>query len=110
LRAAEPWQTHSPVTCSVLGQYASGLYVDPGAPRHMAETPAAGQWMVLMLFVSMVRPIRKLSPHARCPTGRDLHHYPNDFMTSLYVRTPSDVLVEYGWGGCDVADANWQPR
>lgn len=31
-----------------------------------------------------------------------LGRHTNDFMTSFYVNTPSDVLVEYGWGGRDV--------
>jgi 2,3-dihydroxybiphenyl 1,2-dioxygenase len=34
----------------------------------------------------------------------------NDLMTSFYSRTPSDILVEYGWGGRDVDDATWQPK
>jgi 2,3-dihydroxybiphenyl 1,2-dioxygenase len=32
----------------------------------------------------------------------------NDFMTSFYMRTPSDFLIEHGWGGREVA-ADWQP-
>ena len=31
-------------------------------------------------------------------------------ITSFYMRTPSDILVEYGWGGLEVDDATWQPR
>jgi len=38
-----------------------------------------------------------------------LGRHPNDLMTSFYMRTPSDFLVEYGWGGLDVDDATWQP-
>jgi len=34
----------------------------------------------------------------------------NDLMTSFYQRTPSDILVEYGWGGRDVDDATWKPK
>jgi hypothetical protein len=26
------------------------------------------------------------------------------------VRTPSDILVEYGWGGREVDNATWQPE
>ncbi len=36
--------------------------------------------------------------------------HPNDYMTSFYMRSPSDLLIEYGWGGRDVDDANWQPE
>jgi len=38
-----------------------------------------------------------------------LGRHPNDLMTSFYMRTPSDFLVEYGWGGLEVDDATWQP-
>ncbi len=36
--------------------------------------------------------------------------HPNDYMTSFYMRSPSDLLIEYGWGGRDVDDATWQPE
>jgi len=39
-----------------------------------------------------------------------LGRHNNDLMTSFYMRTPSDFLVEYGWGGRDIDDANWQPQ
>ena len=32
----------------------------------------------------------------------------NDFMTSFYMRTPSNFLIEHGWGGREVS-AGWQP-
>jgi 2,3-dihydroxybiphenyl 1,2-dioxygenase len=38
-----------------------------------------------------------------------LGRHSNDLMTSFYMRTPSDFLVEYGWGGLDVDDARWTP-
>ncbi len=38
-----------------------------------------------------------------------LGRHPNDLVTSFYVRTPSDMLVEYGWGGCEVDDASGSP-
>jgi 2,3-dihydroxybiphenyl 1,2-dioxygenase len=31
----------------------------------------------------------------------------NDFMTSFYMRTPSDFLIEHGWGGREVGP-DWQ--
>jgi 2,3-dihydroxybiphenyl 1,2-dioxygenase len=34
--------------------------------------------------------------------------HPNDFMTSFYMRTPSEFLIEHGWGGRDVS-SGWQP-
>lgn len=36
------------------------------------------------------------------------HH--NDYMTSFYMRSPSDFLVEYGWGARDVDPVTWQPE
>jgi len=39
-----------------------------------------------------------------------LGRHANDLMTSFYSRTPSDFLVEYGWGGRDVDAATWQPQ
>ena len=39
-----------------------------------------------------------------------LGRHSNDLMTSFYVRTPSDILVEYGWGGREIDDASWQPQ
>jgi 2,3-dihydroxybiphenyl 1,2-dioxygenase len=39
-----------------------------------------------------------------------LGRHPNDLMTSFYSRTPSDILVEYGWGGREVDDDTWQPH
>jgi len=38
-----------------------------------------------------------------------LGRHPNDLVTSFYMHTPSDILVEYGWGGVEVNDATWQP-
>ena len=32
----------------------------------------------------------------------------NDFMTSFYMRTPSQFLIEHGWGGREVGP-DWQP-
>jgi 2,3-dihydroxybiphenyl 1,2-dioxygenase len=34
--------------------------------------------------------------------------HPNDFMTSFYMRTPSEFLIEHGWGGREVGPG-WQP-
>ena len=39
-----------------------------------------------------------------------LGRHPNDLVTSFYVRTPSEMLVEYGWGGREVDDATWRPQ
>jgi 2,3-dihydroxybiphenyl 1,2-dioxygenase len=39
-----------------------------------------------------------------------LGRHPNDYMTSFYMRSPSDFLVEYGWGAREVDVATWQPQ
>ncbi len=39
-----------------------------------------------------------------------LGRHPNDLVTSFYLKTPSNILVEYGWGGREVDDATWQPQ
>ena len=37
-----------------------------------------------------------------------LGRHNNDYVTSFYMQTPSNFLIEYGWGGREV-DAKWQP-
>jgi 2,3-dihydroxybiphenyl 1,2-dioxygenase len=39
-----------------------------------------------------------------------LGRHSNDYMTSFYSRTPSQMLVEIGWGGREVDDATWKPQ
>ncbi len=39
-----------------------------------------------------------------------LGRHSNDLMTSFYQRTPSNFLIECGWGGRDVDDATWKPQ
>jgi 2,3-dihydroxybiphenyl 1,2-dioxygenase len=38
-----------------------------------------------------------------------LGRHSNDYMTSFYMQTPSNFLIEYGWGGREVDVATWQP-
>ena len=38
-----------------------------------------------------------------------LGRHSNDYMTSFYMRTPSNFMVEYGWGAREVDVATWQP-
>jgi 2,3-dihydroxybiphenyl 1,2-dioxygenase len=39
-----------------------------------------------------------------------LGRHPNDLMTSFYARSPSDILVEYGWGGLEIDESTWRPE
>jgi 2,3-dihydroxybiphenyl 1,2-dioxygenase len=38
-----------------------------------------------------------------------LGRHSNDYITSFYMQTPSNFLIEYGWGGRQVDAATWQP-
>jgi 2,3-dihydroxybiphenyl 1,2-dioxygenase len=38
-----------------------------------------------------------------------LGRHANDLMTSFYARTPSTMMVEYGWGGKLIEPAGWTP-
>lgn len=42
--------------------------------------------------------------------GVSLGRHTNDYMTSFYARTPSDFMVEYGWGGRSLDLDAWQAR
>jgi 2,3-dihydroxybiphenyl 1,2-dioxygenase len=44
---------------------------------------------------------------ANCITVQ-LGRHPNDLMTSFYARSPSDILIEYGWGGREIDDSTWR--
>jgi hypothetical protein len=37
-----------------------------------------------------------------------LGRHTSDFMTSFYSMTPSQFMIEYGWGGRSIEPANWQ--
>jgi 2,3-dihydroxybiphenyl 1,2-dioxygenase len=39
-----------------------------------------------------------------------LGRHPNDLMTSFYARSPSDILIEYGWGGREIDNSTWLPE
>jgi 2,3-dihydroxybiphenyl 1,2-dioxygenase len=38
-----------------------------------------------------------------------LGRHTNDLMTSFYAKTPSNFMMEYGWGGQDIDPQTWQP-
>ena len=40
--------------------------------------------------------------------GTTLGRHTNDHMTSFYATTPSDFLMEYGWGGRTIDPSTWQ--
>lgn len=45
----------------------------------------------------------------RVPIAQTLGRHPNDRMFSFYAVTPSGFQFEYGYGGREVNDADWQP-
>jgi len=51
---------------------------------------------------------RALAVDNRVAVTLGRHH--NDYMTSFYMRTPSNFLVEYGWGAREVDVTTWQPE
>ena len=38
-----------------------------------------------------------------------LGRHTNDLMTSFYAHSPSNFMMEYGWGGQDIDPQTWQP-
>lgn len=40
--------------------------------------------------------------------GVTLGRHTNDYMTSFYARSPSDFMVEYGWGGRSIDAPTWR--
>ncbi len=42
--------------------------------------------------------------------GTTLGRHTNDEMTSFYSRSPSNFMVEYGWGGRSIDPGNWTPQ
>ena len=39
-----------------------------------------------------------------------LGRHTSDFMTSFYSRTPSEFMIEYGWGGRSIDPEDWQAQ
>jgi 2,3-dihydroxybiphenyl 1,2-dioxygenase len=39
-----------------------------------------------------------------------LGRHTSDFLTSFYSRTPSQFMIEYGWGGRSIEPDNWKPH
>lgn len=39
-----------------------------------------------------------------------LGRHSNDLITSFYVNTPSNFLLEYGWGGLNLEESTWKTR
>lgn len=46
---------------------------------------------------------------AQVPIMNTLGRHPNDRMFSFYAMTPSGFQFEFGWGGRQIDDENWEP-
>ena len=85
-------------------------------PRHhslaIVEAPAnaINHLMVELYSLDDVGQGYDLALMEREKIAATLGRHNNDLMTSFYMRTPSEFLVEYGWGGRDIDDAAWQPK
>lgn len=85
-------------------------------PRHhslaLVEAPVNGMHHLMIELYSLddVGQGYDLALMKREQIVATLGRHNNDLMTSFYMHTPSDFLVEYGWGGRDVDDATWQPQ
>jgi biphenyl-2,3-diol 1,2-dioxygenase len=84
-------------------------------PRHhsiaFAQIPGAKRMHHFMVEVADVTDVGRARD--RClnmglPVAMDIGQHPNDGMVSFYGETPSGFLVEFGWGGVLVDQANWQ--
>lgn len=85
-------------------------------PRHhslaMIETGRGGIHHIMMELYSLddvgqAYDLALTAPEQRI--GTTLGRHTNDFMTSFYARTPSDFMIEYGWGGRSIDPESWQP-
>ena len=85
-------------------------------PRHhslaLVEAPinAMNHLMVELYSLDDVGQGYDLALMNREQIAATLGRHNNDLMTSFYMRTPSEFLVEYGWGGRDIDDAAWHPK
>ncbi len=84
-------------------------------PRHhslaMIETGKTGIHHLMMELYSM-DDVGQTYDRAMAEPGRigtSLGRHTNDRMMSFYANTPSDFLMEYGWGGLTIDEATWQP-
>jgi 2,3-dihydroxybiphenyl 1,2-dioxygenase len=75
----------------------------------IAQAPRSGMHHLMMEFYSLddvgqSYDIGQGENRVAVKFGR----HSNDFMTSFYMRTPSEFLIEHGWGGREVSPG-WQP-
>ncbi len=76
----------------------------------LIEGPANGVHHILLELLSLddVGQAYDLALEEESRIGVTLGRHSNDFMTSFYARTPSNFMVEYGWGGREIDTATWK--
>lgn len=77
----------------------------------MVETGTEG-FHHLMVELNSLDDVGQAHDLAQLEEGRvavTLGRHTNDFMTSFYARSPSGLMIEYGWGGRSIDPANWEP-
>ena len=83
-------------------------------PRHhslaLIETGREGvhHMMVELFSLDDVGQAYDLAQAVEQRVAVTLGRHTNDYMTSFYARTPSEFLIEYGWGGRTIDPATWQ--
>ena len=84
-------------------------------PRHhslaIAQVPAQKRLHHFMLQVHDVDDVGKtydLCHDRRVPISSGMGRHTNDLMTSFYMASPSGFLVEYGHGGREIDDSDWE--
>ncbi|MFO1061405.1 MAG: VOC family protein [Dongiaceae bacterium] len=76
----------------------------------LVEAPGDGLHHVMIELYSLddVGQGYDLALTRRDAVAATLGRHSNDLMISFYMRTPSDFLLEYGWGGREIDDGTWQ--
>lgn len=75
------------------------------------QTPRTGVHHVMLELYSL-DDVGQAYDRAQLEEGRvavTLGRHTNDFMTSFYASTPSDFMIEYGWGGRTIDAETWEP-
>jgi 2,3-dihydroxybiphenyl 1,2-dioxygenase len=76
----------------------------------IAQSPRGGMHHLMMEFYSLddVGQSYDIAQQEEDRVLVKFGRHSNDFMTSFYMRAPSEFLIEHGWGGREVSP-DWQP-
>jgi 2,3-dihydroxybiphenyl 1,2-dioxygenase len=112
-----------PFYCDVLGFKPSDYFLQPFKayffhvnPRHHSlafiETGKNGihHLMVELYYLDDVGQGYDLALRRPEMIATSFGRHVNDYMTSFYTYSPSQFMVEYGWGGRTIDPATWEPH